>query len=118
VTVLGDYNPKKLMTHFRGLEGLLKRRAGKEAIGAACRQIALVAADLSQTINRNLITVEMDSTGQTHCSYHSEDGAEAMVVPDTLSLQGGSTQATIHTIVSGDQVTIRIQAKVARNANV
>jgi hypothetical protein len=78
-----DCNPAKLGTHFRGLEGL-KKGAGGAEISSVCRQIALEAGPHGKTIGKDLIAVEMDRTGHTHCSHYSEDGAEVILVPDIL----------------------------------
>ena len=39
---------------------------------------------------------------------------EAMLVPPILSPEGCSTGGTIRTVVSGDEVIARLQAKIAR----
>jgi hypothetical protein len=78
VNVTGDCNPAKLRTHFRGLEGLLKKGAGGAEISSVCRQIVLEAGRHGKTIGKDLIAVEMDRTGHTHCSHYSEDGAEVI----------------------------------------
>ncbi len=80
VNVTGDCNPAKLGTHFRGLEGLLKKCAGGAEISSVCRQIALEAGRHSKTIGKDLVAVEMDRTGHNHCSHYSEDGAEVILV--------------------------------------
>jgi hypothetical protein len=49
-----------------------------------CRQIVLEAGRHGKTIGKDLIAVEMDSTGHNHCSHYSEDGAEVILVPDIL----------------------------------
>lgn len=43
VGVIGDCNAAKLQTHFRGLEGLLKKRASATEISSACSQTVLEA---------------------------------------------------------------------------
>jgi len=53
------------------------------------RQIALEAGRHGKTIGKDLIAVEMDRTGDTHCSHYSEDGAEVILVPDILYLGQG-----------------------------
>jgi hypothetical protein len=68
------------------LEGLLKKGAGGAEISSVCRQIALEAGPHGKTIGKDLIAVEMDRTGHTHCSHYSEDGAEVILVPDILIL--------------------------------
>lgn len=45
VTVIGDFDPTTLMSHFRGLKGLLKKRfRAASSISTVCRQIVLEAA--------------------------------------------------------------------------
>src|SRR5271156_5458869 len=76
VNVFGDCPAEKLKTHFRGLEGLLKKGAEARTLSAACRQIVLEAGRHSKTIGKNLVSVEMQRGGETHCSYYSDEGAE------------------------------------------
>lgn len=73
MNVTGDWNPAKLRTHFRGLEGLLKKGAGGAEISSVCRQIVLEAGRHGKTIGKDLIAVEIDRTGHTQCSHYSED---------------------------------------------
>ena len=61
---------------------VLKKGAGGAEISSVCRQIALEAGRHGKTIGKDLIAVEMDRTGHTHCSHYSEDGAEVILVPD------------------------------------
>jgi hypothetical protein len=114
VNVCGDINPTKLTKHFRGLEGLLKKRVATEIIGGACRQIVLEAARHSETIGRDLITIEMDRDGGTFASYHSCDGTESMLIPDLLSPRGCVIGATLTAAISGSKATIRLKGKTAR----
>lgn len=114
VKVLGDCDRSKLKTSLRGLEHLMKTRTPAAGISQACRQIALEAARNSSTINNNLIAVEMERTGQAHCVYYSEEGTETMLIPDTISMDGGSTQITLSAIVSGDQANVRMRGKIRK----
>ncbi len=115
VNVMGDFVGCKLDRHFSGLKNLLKKRADASKVSTACRQIALKAASHSpKTIGRNLIGVEMDSGGRAKCSFYSEDGAEAVLVPPVLSPEGCSTESTIRIVISGDEVITRLHAKIAR----
>jgi hypothetical protein len=116
VTVIGDFRSKKLTMHFRGLEGMLKKQVPKEVIGATCRQIALEAAQHSKTINKNLITVEMDCAGRVFCSYHPEQGTDVMLLPPFLSVSGSATQTTLRANVVGDQITVRFHSKVEKRS--
>ena len=56
-----------------------------------CRQIVLEAGLHGETIGKDLIAVEMDRTGYTHCSHYSEDGAEVILaaahIPASSSIQ-------------------------------
>lgn len=116
VSVMGDFVKSKWERHFHGLKKLLKKRAEASKISSACRQIALAAAAHSpKTIGKNLIGVEMNSAGHATCSFYSEDGGEAVLVPPILSPEGCSTGGTIRTVVSGDGVITRLQAKIAKN---
>jgi|SRR5579859_2202569 len=114
VGVIGDCDARKLRTHFEGLNNLLKKRASAATISGACRQIVLEAANHSNTIGRDLIALEIDRKGQSQCAYYSEAGAEVMLVPDMLSLQGGSTQMTLRPVLSGGQMKVRLQGKIIR----
>jgi hypothetical protein len=114
VSVISDCDAAKLKTLFRGLEGLLKKRVSAARISLACRQIALEAGRHSKTIGRDLIGIEMDRKGHIYSSHYSEKGTETMLLPDMLSVQGGSTQMTISTGVSRDQVTVRVRGKIIR----
>jgi len=116
VSVIGDFTPTKLKAHFSGLKALMKRRAGKAAIGAACRQIALEAARDTTTVSRNLISVEMDNRGSVRCSYYSEDGAEVMFMPDILSTQGTLIKSTLTTRIVGDEITLKLRGKSVKPA--
>jgi hypothetical protein len=116
VFVTGDFTPRKLTAHFSGLKALMKRPAGAAAISAACRQIALEAARHTATISRSLISVEMDKRGGVRCSYHSEDGAEVMFIPDILSTQGTLLKSTVATSIVGDQITLKLRGKTVRPA--
>jgi len=117
VGVMGDCDPAKLKPLFRGLEGLLKKRANAAKISNACRQIALEAGRHSKTIGKDLIAIEMDRNGHTYCAHYSEEGAEVMLVPDMLSRYGGSTQMTISTGLSEGRVRIRLQGKVIKRSS-
>jgi hypothetical protein len=114
VNVTGDFKPEKLEAHFRGLEGLLKQHAAASQIGSACRRVALQAAVHSKTIGRNLIGVEMSRTGKTLCTFYSEDGAGEILVPPILSPEGCSTETSISTIFSGDEVKVKLRGKIAK----
>jgi len=114
VSVIGDCDPKKLKTLFRGLEGLLKKRVSAARIRLACRQIALEAGRHSKTIGKDLIAIEIDCTGHIYSSHYSEEGTETMLLPDMLSLQGGSTQMTVSTGVSRDQAMVRVRGKIIK----
>lgn len=114
VKVLGDGDGSKLKMGLRGLEQLMKTRAQAARISHACRQIALEAARNSSTINKNLIAVEMERTGQAQCVYYSEEGTETMLMPDTISMNGASTQMTLSATVSGDQAKVRIRGKIRK----
>jgi hypothetical protein len=92
----------------------MKKRADTAAISGACRKIALEAACHKKTIGKDLILVEMEVEGGAYCSFHSEGGAEVMILPDILTPQGGTTQVTVRTLISEDQVEFRFQAKVAK----
>jgi hypothetical protein len=113
VMVMGDFDRGKLKGHLRGLESVLKKRADAKNISGACRQIALEAAAHRKTIGTNLIGAEMDKTGHAYCSFYSENGAETILVPDILSPEASSTQGTLRTVVSGPDVTVRVEAKIA-----
>lgn len=112
VHVMGDFDPDTLRPHFMGLENLLKKRASSEEICGACRIIALKAAEHRATIGKNLIGVEMDTTGRPMCSFYADNGIEDILLPPYISLKGCSTQAWIHTAISGDQITLTARAKV------
>jgi hypothetical protein len=114
VTVIGDFDPAKLKTGFKGLKRLMKKGAGKSAIGSVCRQIALQAAQYRGTINQNLISVEMDNRGHVRCSYVPEGGTEEAILPDILGTQRSFTQTTVHTALTGDQIRLRLHRKVFR----
>jgi hypothetical protein len=90
VNLTGDCNPENRGHIFRGLEGLLKKGAGGAEISSVCRQIALEAGPHGKSIGKDLIAVEMDRTGHTHCSHYSEDGAEVILAPDILILYLGT----------------------------
>jgi len=51
----------------------------------------LEAGRHGETIGKDLIAVEMDRTGYTHCSHYSEDGAEVILaaahIPASSSIQ-------------------------------
>jgi hypothetical protein len=113
VHVMGDFDPDKLKPHFMGLESLLKKRPPASDICGACRRIALEAVGHSKTIGKNLIGVEMDSTGHTMCSFYSEGGADEMLIPDFIGVEGCSTQSSL---TLNDDGTARAQAKIAKKA--
>ena len=114
VSVIGDCNAKALKGHFRGLKGLMKKRVPGQCIIRACRQIAREACCHSDTIGKNLIGVEMERDGGTYCSYYSEEGIETMLLPDTLSELGSTTQMTISTSLVADQLEMRFRGKIAK----
>lgn len=111
VNVMGSYKPAVVQEGFRGLEGLLKQQASAERIGAACRQIILEASEHSPSIGRNVIGVEMDSTGKHHCSYYSEQETDVIPVPDYLSTEGCYTRTTITQTADGKT---HVQGKIAK----
>jgi hypothetical protein len=112
VHVMGDFDPHTLKPHFMGLERLLKKQASSEEICGACRLVALEVAEHRATVGNNLIGVEMDSTGRPMCSFYAEDGIDDILLPPYISLNGCSTQASINTVIAGDQVTLKARAKV------
>ncbi|HUV70001.1 MAG TPA: hypothetical protein VMW15_10095 [Terracidiphilus sp.] len=111
---IGDFQPKTLRSHFSGLKSLMKKGAETAAISAVCRQIALEAARHTTTISRNLISIEMDNKGRVRNSYYSEDGAEAMLIPDILSPQGPLLKSTLSTYIEGDQITLKFRGKTVK----
>lgn len=114
VEVMGDCDPAKLKTLFKGLKCLLKKKAAAAVISSACRQIALEAGRHSKTIGKDLIALEMERNGHVYCAYYSEEGKEVMLVPDMLSLHGSSTQFTIRPSLSGDPTKVRVQGKIIK----
>jgi hypothetical protein len=115
VHAIGSGNSHKLNPYFKALKGLMERRAGTQAIIDMCVKIAREAARHTRTIGNDLIAVDMDKNGRTHCSYYSAEGTKAILVPDVISMQGTSIQATIRTILSGDQFIVRARSKVLQH---
>jgi hypothetical protein len=112
VTVIGDIDETALSGHFSGLKALLKKRAEPEEVCGVCRRIALEAARRrDKTVGRNLIAVEMTSSGAIRCSYHPDNEEETMLLPDILSTQGALVKATFRTSVVGDRINTRLRGK-------
>lgn len=116
VSLAGDCDPEKLATHFRGLEGLLKRRANSQSIVQACRRIVAETSRHKATVGKNSIGVELARSGQSFCSFYSEDGTDEMMLPELISERGVITQGTVSASVSGDQVKVRLKGKIARSS--
>jgi hypothetical protein len=112
VHVMGDFNPEDLQPHFMGLERLLKNRAAGSEITGVCVQIALKAAEHSETIGRNLIGVEMDMTGRIVWTHRTE--TDEVPLPVYLGLDGCHKQASLTLISSSNGYFVRARAKVAK----
>jgi hypothetical protein len=113
VHVMGDFDPEDLTPHFMGLESLLKKRAPASEISGACMQIALEAAKHSETVGRNLIGVEMDSTGRMMWSFYTE--TDEALVPSYLGLDGSHTQGSMGLAVTGGEVVVtNLRTKIAK----
>jgi hypothetical protein len=112
---IGDCTAENVQLQLKGLRGLMKKRADVKSISAACRRIALEAASHTTTISRNLISVEMNNQGEGYCSFHSEEGAEAMILPDFLSTKGLVVNPRVSvTEIAGDEISFKFRAKLAR----
>ena len=114
VKAMGDCDPSKLKTGFRGLEGLLKKGVSASRICEACRQIASEAGRHSKTIGKDLIAIDMERDGQIHSSYYSENGSEAMLIPDMLSIEGAWTQMRTCAIASDGELKLHLQGKIRK----
>lgn len=113
VHVMGDFERKHLNAHFMGLETLLKKRAPANEIRGVAMEIALEAAEHSETVGRNLIGVEMDRTGHMMWSFYTE--ADEALVPPYLGPDGAHTQGSMELAVSGGEVTVtNMRAKIAK----
>lgn len=111
VHVMGDFDPENLEAHFIGLERLLKKRAPANEISGVCMQIVLEAAEHSDTVGRNLIGVEMDSSGRMMWPARTE--TDEFLAPPYLGSDGSHMDGIV-SFVSGDEITIRARAKVAK----
>jgi hypothetical protein len=107
-----------LKGHFRGSKGLMRKQVSTQRIGWACRQIACEASRHSKTIGQDLIAVEMERNGKTYCSHYSEEGTETIILPNTLSVQGGTTQMTVSTSIMGDQLRVRFPGKIVKQPGI
>jgi hypothetical protein len=114
VSLIGDCDGRTLKTQLRGLKGLMKKQASAQRIVCACTQIAREASGHSKTIGKDLIAVEMERSGSAFCSYYSEEGTETMLLPDTLSVKGVTTQITVTASITGDRLKMRFQGKIAK----
>jgi hypothetical protein len=66
------------------LQGLLKKGAGGAENQQCVQTDCFGSGGHGKTIGKDLIAVEMDRTGHTHCSHYPEDGAEVILAPDIL----------------------------------
>jgi hypothetical protein len=114
VQAIGSANPKKIKAQLKVLKKVMEKHGGTTAITRACVQIAREAARHTRTISEDLIAVDISNNGRRRCWFFSEDGAEEMLVPDTISPRGSTTQGTIRAIFSGDEVSLKFRAKVLK----
>jgi hypothetical protein len=112
VHVMGDFDRDDLESHFRGLEGLLKKHAPSDQISGACMQIVLEASKHSGTVGRTLVGVEMDSGGRMMWPFYTE--TDEIIVPAYLGLDGAHTEGRMSVAISGDELNVRAEAKVAK----
>lgn len=112
VHVMGDFDRDDLEPHFRGLEGLLKKRASPQEISRACMQIVLKASEHSpETVGRTLVGVEMNSSGKMMWPFYTE--TDEIIVPPYLGLDGAHTGGRMNVTMSGDELNIRAEAQIA-----
>jgi hypothetical protein len=112
VHVMGDFDRDDLEPHFRGLEGLLKKRASSQEISDACMQIVLEASEHSpETVGRTLVGVEMNSSGKMMWPFYTE--TDEIIVPPYLGLDGAHTGGRMNVTISGDEINVKAEAQVA-----
>jgi hypothetical protein len=56
----------------------------------------------------------MEHSGPIHSSHHSKDGAETLLVPDMLGLQGSWTQFTAGANMLKGHITLKLHAKTIK----
>jgi len=112
VHVMGDFDRDDLESHFRGLEGLLKKDTSPDQISGACMQVVLEASKHSETVGRTLIGVELESTGRMMWPFYTEN--DEIIVPPYLGLDGAHTEGRMSVTISGDELSVRAEAKVAK----
>jgi hypothetical protein len=111
VGVMGDCDPAKLNTHFRGLKRLLKKRPRAATISGACKQIVWEAARHSKTIGTDVVALEMERCGESHLAFYSKEGADLMLFPDSITLHGGITCASLRPVLSEREITLKLRGK-------
>jgi len=118
ISIMGDERTAlELALHWRGLRGLLKRRADIRRIGDACLQIARAVADKQEekqskdpsfvkTVGKNLLLVAVDNLGAVQSLFFSEDGSLTQVLaPDVLSTNVSTRDVVIDSRINADGAT-------------
>jgi hypothetical protein len=99
---------------MRVLRIVMSNQGGKQAITRACIDVARQAAGWTDSISKELIIATLRKTGEFATAYLSENDTEERLVPDVITPNVATTQARIHAIVSGDEVSGTFTAQVLK----
>ncbi len=109
VQVIGSAKPEKIRHKMRVLKKVMDKHEGTAAIARACVDVAREAERHTRTISKDLIVVTLEKNGRARCAFLSKEGTEEALMPDVISLSGSTTQGTIRTIFSGDEVSVKVR---------
>ena len=98
----------------RILRKVMSNQAGEQAIVRACVDVIRRAAGWTTTISKAVIVATLKKSGEYTTTHLSENDEEERLVPDIITPNGATTQATIKAIVAGDEVSGTFNVQVLR----
>lgn len=96
----------------RILRKVMSNQAGEQAIVRACVDVIRRAAGWTTTISKAVIVATLKKSGEYTTTHLSDNDEDERLVPDIITPNGATTQATIKAIVAGDEVSGTFNAQV------
>jgi hypothetical protein len=96
---------------MRILRIVMSNQGGEQAIVRACVDVIRQAADWTRTISKEVIVATLKQSGDFTTDYLSKDDKEERLVPDIITPSLATTQGTIKSIFSGDEVSQTFNAQ-------
>ena len=98
----------------RILRKVMSNQAGEQAIVRACVDVIRRAAGWTTTISKAVIVATLKKSGKYTTTHLSDNDEEGRLVPDIITPNGATTEATIKAIVAGDEVSGTFNAQVLK----